>query len=287
MHSRSWLNLIMFATAVVLAAFLYIKPSLQEETAYKISSLSVEPVQSIRIDRQDTSIELSRSNNRWYMRKPVQGRVNEVNVERILEILSATSQHLLPLEELDRYGLASPVIRLQVDQELFDFGNLAPITNEQYLATRQHVFLVSPRYAATLSALPTDLLSSRLFAEDEIPVEFALTHIHLKHEKLWQAGLQHHKHALSQGELNQWVQAWQLAHATYLTLDPGGPKTDGEEITIVLKDGRKIRLIAWQDESELTLLRVDEGICYHFPGSMGKQLLDPYSFHNDQTILVE
>ncbi|SDY32119.1 DUF4340 domain-containing protein [Nitrosomonas sp. Nm58] len=160
MHSHSWLNLIMFATAVVLAAFLYIKPSLQEEAAYKISSLSAESVQHIRIDRQDTSIELSRSNNRWYMKKPVQGKVNEVNVEPILEILSATSQHLLPLENLDRYGLASPVIRLQVDQESFDFGNFAPITNEQYMATRQQVFLVSPRYAATLSALPTDLLSS-------------------------------------------------------------------------------------------------------------------------------
>ncbi len=287
MHSHSWLNLIMFVTVVALAAFLYIKPSLQEEVSYKISSLSAEAVQHIRISRQDTLIELSRSDNRWQMRKPVQGRVNDVKVERILEILSATSQHLLPSVNLSRYGLASPVIELQVDQELFSFGDLAPITSEQYVATRQQVFLISPRYAATLPVLPTDLLDSRLFAEDEIPAEFALTHIHLKHGEHWQVSSQHQEQVLSQDELNQWVQNWQLVHASYLTLDSGKANTAGEEISIMLRDGRKIKLIAEQNESELTLLREDEGIRYHFPSSIGKRLLDPFSIHKEQAVFAE
>ncbi|SDZ02280.1 DUF4340 domain-containing protein [Nitrosomonas sp. Nm33] len=287
MHSHSWLNLIMFATIVALATFLYIKPSLQEEESYKISSLSAEAVQHIRIARQGTLIELSRSGNRWQMRKPVQGRVNGVKVERILEILSATSQHLLPSTNLSHYGLASPVIELQVDQESFSFGDLAPITNEQYVAIRQQVFLISPHYAATLPVLPTDLLDSRLFAEDEIPVEFVLTHIHLKHGEHWQVNSHHQEQALSQDELNQWVQGWQLAQATYLTLDSGKADMDGEEISIMLRDGRKIKLIAEQNESELTLLREDEGIRYHFPSSIGKRLLDPFSINKEQAVFAE
>lgn len=287
MHSYSWLNLIMFATVVALAAFLYIKPSLQEETTYKISSLPAEAVQQIRIDRQDISIELTRADNRWYMKRPVQGRVDGVKVGRILEILSATSQYFLPLTNPDRYGLASPVIQLRLNQELFSFGELAPATNEQYLSTRQQVFLVSPRFAAALSVLPPDLLSSRLFAEDEFPVEFTLTNFHLRREQHWQVSSQHHEYSLSQDELNQWVQAWQLAQAIYLTLDSAKPGTNGEEIIIGLRDGRKIRLIVEQNESELTLLRVDEGIRYHFPSSISKLLLDPYSIHNDQTVFIE
>ncbi|SFM71062.1 DUF4340 domain-containing protein [Nitrosomonas communis] len=287
MHSHSWLNLIMFVTVIALAAFLYIKPSLQEEVPYKISSLSAETVQYIRITRQDALIELSRSDNRWQMRKPMQGRVNGIKVERILEILSATSQYLLSPVNLSRYGLASPVLELQVDQELFSFGDLAPITGEQYLATKQQVFLISPRYAATLPVLPTDLLDSRVFSEDEIPVEFELAHIHLKHGEHWQVNSQHEEHTLSQDELNQWVQNWQLVHATYLTLDSGKADTDGEEISIMLRDGRKIKLSAEQNESELILLREDEGIRYHFPSSIGKRLLDPFSIHKEQAVFAE
>lgn len=287
MHSHSWLNLIMLVTVVVLATVLYIKPSLQEESTHKISSLSAQAAQHIRITRQDIAIELSRADNHWYMRKPVEGRVNEEKVERILEILSAASQHLLPLTNLDRYGLISPLIELQVNQESFKFGDFAPVTNEQYIATRQHVFLISPRYAASLSVLPADLLDSRLIAEDEIPVEFTLTNFHLKHEQGWQVSPPHHEHTFSQDALNQWVQAWYSAHAIYLTLDSGKPDTDGEEISIVLQDGRKIRLIAVQNESELTLQRIDEGIRYHFPISLGNRLLDPQFFDKDQAVLAE
>ncbi|WP_430233071.1 DUF4340 domain-containing protein [Nitrosomonas communis] len=287
MHSHSWLNLIMFVTVMALAAFLYIKPSLQEEESYKISSLAAEAVQHIRITREDTLIELSRSGNRWQMREPVQGRVNDVKVERILEMLSATSQYLLPPVNLSRYGLASPVLELQVDQELFSFGDLAPITGEQYLATRQQVFLISPRYAATLPVLPTDLLDSKVFAEDEIPVEFELAHIHLKQEENWQVNSPHVKQALSQDELNQWVQNWQLVHASYLTLNSGKVGTDGEKISIMLQDGRRIKLIAEQNESELTLLREDEGIRYHFSSSIGKRLLDPFSIYKEQAVFTE
>lgn len=280
MHSHTWLNLIMLVTVAVLAAFLYIKPSFQEEATYRISSLSAEAVQHIRIERQDTTLELSRSNNRWYMNEPVHGRVSEVKVDRILEILSATSNHLLPLANLDRYGLGSPIVELQVDKESFKFGDFAPITNEQYLATLQHVFLVSPRYAASLSVLPADLLNSRLLAEEEIPIEIVFRNFHLKQgEGQWRLNPQHPEHTLSQDALNQWLQVWQLAHASYLTLDPGKPDAAGKEISIELQDGRKIKLLAVQNESELTLLRVDEGIRYHFSSSLGNRLLDPYSSH--------
>lgn len=287
MHSHFWLNLIMFATIIALAAFLYIKPSLQEEKAYKISSLPAEAVKYIRIERQDSSIELSRPDKRWVMTQPVQGRVDKVKIERILAILSATSQHLLPLAHLDRYGLTTPAIKLQLEQETFSFGELAPVTHEQYVATRQHVFLVSPRYAATLLVKPADLLNSRLFAEDEIPVEFDVAHFHLKREEQWQVNSRHQAQALSQDELNQWVQTWQLAEASYQTVDAIKPAAVGEEITIGLQDGRKIRLLVEQNDSELILLRVDEGIRYHFPSDLGKRLLDPHSIHEDQPGFVK
>lgn len=55
----------------------------------------------------------------------------------------------------------------------------------------------------------------------------------------------------------------------------------------MLQDGRKIKLIAEQNESELTLLREDEGIRYHFSSSIGKRLLDPFSIHKEQAVFAE
>ena len=287
MHSHSWLNLIMLVTILALAAFLYIRPSLQEETTHRISTYPVAAVQHLQINRQDSSIELNRTADRWYMSKPIKGRVNESKIDRILEILSANSQHLLPFANLDRYGLQQPMIELHVDQESFKFGDFAPITNEQYLATRQQVFLVSPRYAASLSVLPTDLLSLKLLAEDEMPVEFILSNTRLKHDEGWQLIPEQTEPSLSQTELNQWAQAWRFAQAIYLTLASGQPEENEREISILLHDGRKIKLIAEQNDSELTLLRVDEGVRYHFPVSLGKRLLDPYTMHREQAIIAE
>ncbi len=279
MTSRSLLNLALFAAVVALALFVYFKSRPQHLEEYKISSLMAEVVQSIRLERQDISIALKKLDGRWRLTEPLQARADEVKIGQILGVLSAVSNRRFPLTDLDRFGLEKPNIRLRVDHESFSFGDLAPVTSEQYVATGESIYLVAPRYAATLVLQPAALLSPRLLAEEEeISVGFELENISVQqHNGNWRVSPEKPGQKLTQNEINHWVQAWQLAYAAGCALHQGEPVAGKKEIRIALQDGKSVRLIILQQEPELVLLRVDEGIRYRFPGEIGRQLLDPYS----------
>ncbi len=289
MTSRSLLNLALLAAVVGLALWVYFKPKPQDTQEYRISSLSAENVQSIRVERQGMSIALKKLGERWHLMQPLQGRADEVKVGRILEILAATSPRRFPATDLERFDLAQPAVRLHIDHESFSFGGLAPITNEQYVANGESVYLLAPRYAAALPRQPADLLSPRLLAESEIPVGFELENLGvIQQDGNWRITSGKPGLTLTQNEFNHWVQAWQQAYAVGLVLDTNelgandldqaaGKQAIRRVIKISLRDGRAVQLIILQQRPELILLRVDAGIRYRFPGESGRRLLDPYT----------
>lgn len=282
MTSRSPLNLVLFAAVVSLALWVYFKPKLQGDTQeYRISSLSAENAQSLRVERQGMSLALQKLGERWHLMQPLQGRADEIKVARILEVLSATSHHRFPATDLERFDLVQPAVRLHIGNESFSFGGLAPITNEQYVASGESVYLLAPRYAATLPRQLVDLLSPRLLAENEIPTAFELENIKIvQQDGNWRITPEKPSLTLTQNELNHWVQAWQQAYATGLTLSVNelDQAAAGKQvIKITLRDGNVVQLIILQQQPELILLRVDAALRYRFPGESGKRLLDPYS----------
>jgi len=282
MTSRSLLNLVLLAAVVSLALWVYFKPKPQGDTQeYRVSSLSAENAQSIRVEWQGLNIVLQKAGERWHLTQPLQGRADEVKVGRILEILAATSPRRFPATELERFDLAQPAVRLRIDHESFGFGGLAPITNEQYVASGENVYLLAPRYAAVLPRQPADLLSPKLLAENEIPVGFELENLKLiQQDGNWRITPQKPGVILTQNEFNHWVQSWQQAYATGIMLSANAPDqtvAGKQSIKITLRDGNTVQLLILQQQPELILLRVDEGIRYRFPGESGKRLLDPYT----------
>ena len=282
MTSRSLLNLALFAAVVSLALWVYFKPKPQGDTQeYRISSLTAENVQSLRVEWQGMSLALQKLGERWHLTEPLKGRADEIKVARVLEVLAATSHHRFPATDLERFDLAQPAVRLHIGNESFSFGGLAPITNEQYVASGESVYLLAPRYAAALPRQPIDLLSPKLLAESEIPAAFELENIKIvQQDGSWRITPEKPGLTLTQNELNHWVQTWQQAYAVGITpgvneLDQAA--ADKQAIKISLRDGKTVQLIILQQQPELILLRVDEGIRYRFPGESGKRLLDPYS----------
>ncbi len=280
MTSRSLLNLVLLAAVVSLALWVYFKPKPQGDTQeYRVSSLTAENAQSIRVEWQGLNIVLQKAGERWHLTQPLQGRADEVKVGRILEILAATSPRRFPATELERFDLAQPAVRLRIDHESFSFGGLAPITNEQYVASGESVYLLAPRYAAALPRQPADLLSPKLLAENEIPVGFELENIKvIQQDGNWRITPGKSGLTLTQNEFNHWVQSWQQAYAASITPGASEPETPGKQaIKISLRDGNVVQLLILQQQPELILLRVDAGIRYRFPAESGKRLLDPYT----------
>ncbi|MDP1559027.1 MAG: DUF4340 domain-containing protein [Nitrosomonas sp.] len=278
-HART--NLVMLVTIAGLAIFLYIKPQSQDPQGYKLSSLSVDAVDQIRIVHQDEKIILKKTANRWYLTEPLHASADEIKVKRLLEILSVRSNHRLPLDDLERFGLDKPNAQLYINQEIFNFGGITPITHEQYVAVGESVYLVSPRYAVMLPSQPVNLVSPRLLPETEAPVRFDLAGFSVSQlDETWVISSDASGQLLSPEEIFRWVQSWQLAVATHLSLsmeklDSVGVSAEQQEIKISLQNGQSIHFRIQQNEPELILTHVEEGISYIFPNELGKQLLDP------------
>ncbi|AEJ02392.1 hypothetical protein Nit79A3_2625 [Nitrosomonas sp. Is79A3] len=284
-HAR--LNLIMFATIAGLAVFLYFRPQSPDIHKYPLSTSPVEAVQSLRMVRQQQEIALQQLDNHWYLVKPVQARADEGKIAEILEILTVTSSQRLPLVDLGRFGLDQPNVRLYLNDEYFGFGGFAPTTNQQYVATSDQVYLISPRYVLALPSNASDLINSQLLASDEIPVKFELNHltVELQNEN-WRVTMQHSDEVLDEETIKHWIQLWQTAHADELRLEQAiGPDfVETGSIEITLQNKQEINLRILQNEFSVLLLRVNEGFGYQFPIDAGQQLLDPYRIKSNQIL---
>lgn len=289
-HAR--LNLIMLATIVGIVIFLYIKPQSDDTQTYKISSLSPEAAQSIQIRHRDNHIVLEKLKNHWYLTEPISARVDGKKVTPLLEILSAESEYRFPLTDLTRFSLDTPNMQLSIGGETFDFGGLTPITNQQYVATGDSVFLISPRYAVLLQLQPIELVSPAPLAETETPVGFQLGDVSIeKHEQQWVVSPENSEQLLSQEKIIHWVELWQQAAASNLL--PGSEVVQMDdmsavqkEINIRLQNGQEIKFNALETGTELILTRSDEEIRYVFSANAGKSLIDPY-FIGQASILPE
>lgn len=284
-HAR--LNLIMFATVAGLVVFLYFRPQSQDIPEYSISSRPVETVQNLRIIRQQKEIVLEQLDNRWRMIEPVQACVDEKKIREILEILTASSHRRFPLTDLEHFGLDQPNVRLYINDEYFGFGGFAPITYQQYVATGDDIYLISPRYALTLPVSASDLINPGLLASHEIPVKFEMNRLIVEFRNgNWNSRVQDSDKALNGEAIEHWVRLWQTVLAKEITLNQelGADFTETDRIKISLQDEQEINLKVLQSESEIVLVRVNEGIGYHFPVDAGRQLIDPYMLTINQIL---
>jgi len=275
-HSR--LNLIMLATIGSLAIFLYFKPQSAAIQQYSISTTAADAVQSLRILNKHQEIILEQSDNQWHLIEPVQVRADEEKIGKILEILTASSYQRLALENLERFGLDRPYLQLHVDNEYFGFGGFSPTTNQQYLATNDFAYLISPHYALALPLTVSDLISPELLVSDEIPVRFEM--------ERWAAEFQNDgwrmiKHYSDDGLGDEipakWIQLWRTARAEALKLENelDSDWIEAGVIRISLQSGEVIEFKILQNKYSLVLLRMAEGIGYQFPVKLGQRLINP------------
>ncbi len=292
MTYHSQLNWIMLVTVIGLAIFLYLRPEIEALQEYNVSIHPIETVENIRIIRNEKEINLKYLNNYWHLVKPILARADENKVNQMLEILSASSNKNFPLTEQTNLGLDQPIVELYIDDVYFGFGGLAPTTNLQYLITDNNIYLVSSRYAIRLPVNPLELISPNLLATDEIPVRFEINDLTVhQHNGVWDMVSPNPEKALSQDELKHWAHNWHAVNAATVVyhsrLDSSLMDKDKDKenkIKISLQSGQEIIFELRQNDIEMVLLRVDEGISYHLPIDIGKRLLAPGGIESDKML---
>lgn len=273
MKPRNWLNIALLLAAAGLASLLYFKLPSNAPSGYRLSTLQANDIKSIMIDKP-AELSLEKRDHSWFITRPFVARANIFQVERLLEILSATSQQRFPANDLTRFDLDQPQARLTLGKQAFSFGALNTLTAEQYVATAENVYLVSPRYGAAVAMPPDNFLNHLLLANNETPTGFDLPGYKLARVNgTWSVSPAPAE--LSQDQLNRFADEWRHAYSS--ASEPANPAPGAEQIRITLDNGGSVLLHVLQRRPQLILLRDDEMIAYHFPGDVAKRLLDPFA----------
>jgi hypothetical protein len=272
---RSWISLASLLIVIAaLAAWIHYRPRPESTTTHALSVLKPAAVRRAQLERGSsaTSITLEQVDNTWRMTAPFAARLDQFQVERLLSILQAHSSVRYPATELARFGLDRPLAAVTADGQTFAFGAINNTTREQYVMTRNEVYLVALTYGAALPRNADALLARQLLAPGEIPVRFDLPDLTVALENgNWAVAPA--VPDLSADDRNAWVDAWRNASAMSVYRHDGARAI--QNIKITLKDGRTLDLNIVKREPELILLRADEGVQYLFVPDVAKRLISP------------
>jgi len=270
--------MIMLATIIAALIFLYFKPYAEQAQEYSIAALQSDSVQKLRIIKQHDDILLSKTNGRWRLAHPIQARADEKRIIEIMQVHRAKAQQRLPLENLDRFGLDRPYVQLYIEDEYFRFGGYVPITNQQYVANDEYVYVISPRYGLAFPADAMDLVSRQLLESDEVPVKFESDQFIVElQQQRWHIQSQRSGKLPEEQTLKDWVTVWQTARAEKILLIPEMEAAfmDLGYINIRLKNNENIALSVMHSADQIVLVRLDEKIGYAFSKEVGERLLTP------------
>jgi len=287
MRSRWLLNLVLLLLVGGIIVFLNVRPAPKQESGPKqfpLSTVSPDSIARIGVEfPAKAAVRLEKREQRWFLAEPYAARAGDAPVAQILSILSAVSSEKFPASDLGRFGLDQPVFRLRLDNEEFSFGTTNPLDGRQYVAYRDSVYLLPSMYAEAATIQVVELLDKRPLAVDEEIAGFEFSRLEqweptgLKLSQAqgkWNVSIPQAKPV--QEELNTWLdEEWKPLAAT--SVEPRTPDARSTRPTfdVKLKNGKSVRFEKVLESPELQLLRLDEGLLYHFPQDTGFVILNP------------
>ena len=269
-------NVLLLAAVIGLGAYAWHKGNQPKEPSHALSILSSSAVKKIEVTRRDgPGYTLEKRGEVWFLASPLQVRADQSQVQRLLDLLAATSKEKLAATDLKRFDLDPPTLKVTIDNQVFSFGTTNPLTQEQYLATGDSVYLVSSYYLSLIPAQSDRLLTHNLFHQDEKPVSFAFKDFHVdqKDGKWTVVPAPAEKERPSQDDLNRWADDWRLSSSLLTQIWDG--KATGETVQVKLANGKTVVFAVVRKEPELVLARPDEKVQFQFSGEMSRNLMHP------------
>jgi hypothetical protein len=271
-----WLvNLVLVLAVAGLAFYALYKPKDGESTPqYALTTLSPLQVKRIVIEPQGGSaLELQKEGEEWFLVQPMRARADRTQVDRVLDLLKARSKEKLAANDLQRFDLDKPVLKVTYDDQAVSFGTTNPLSQEQYVHAGDGVYLLSSLYRSQVPERPERVLTHALFRQNEKPVAFRFKTFSVEqHDGKWQVTPPAGKEPPSQDDLNRWVDDWRLASS--LLTQPANAKTSAKEwVDVSLAGSSTLRLGIVERAPQLILLRPDEKLTFQLSEEMRDRLL--------------
>ena len=153
MKNRWVINIILLVIVLSISLFLFLKPSeIKQKKQFAISAFNLSEFDSIKVDFPSrASVILKKGIESWEMLEPIKGRAEQFSVQKIISIVATSSSEKLPSNDLAKYGLDKPIVKLKLIhkglEEEFIFGTYNSVTEDQYLLYKDNVYLISSAYS--------------------------------------------------------------------------------------------------------------------------------------------
>lgn len=291
MKKRWILNLILLSVVASLVAFLYLRPKPEEAkaAAYEVSAYKLAEFNAISVEfPTKAAVTFEKVDGLWKLTAPHKTRADQASVQRILAIVAATSPEKITTNDLEKFGLNNPSVKLKLfrdkdNVEEFLFGTHNPVTDEQYISHRNAVYLVANTYAEAASTQVIELIDKAPLKQTEKVVGFDFSRLEQWEasrlnvdivDGQWKISITNAKP--QQNELNEWLD-YSWVHNLAKSVDFYTPdrKATYPSFEVKLADGSKVHFDKIQESPELILARPDEGLVYSFPPDSGFVMLNP------------
>lgn len=292
MRNRWILNLVMLALVAGLVAFLYLRPQSNNDgpAQHEVTALKLVDFNAIKVEfPTQAPTTFTKVDGFWRMTAPYKTRADQLSVQRILSIIAAKTQDKFTADNKEKFGLTNPQLRLKLSGaagvEEFVFGTFNTVTDEQYVAYKDGVYLLPGSYAEAATTQAIEMVDKKPLAQPEAKQIAGFDYAHL--EQWEDIGLQVDvvdgnwktnapKAKITQNELNEWLDfSWKQAQAKQVELYKPDRKITYPSFNIKLKDGTKVHFDKIQESPDLLLARPDEGLLYHFSNDVGFNMLNP------------
>lgn len=271
--AKGWLlNLLLLAAVAALGGWVY---WLQQRTSAPVATLAqlhADSLDTVIIEREKDRLVFNKQREQWRMTAPFKARANVYQIQQVMALPGQTSHGQYPIDQINpaEFGLSPPRATVILNQARFSFGDQNPLNFQRYVQVGKTLHLIDDTVFHSLTAPASDWIDRKLLPEGKITgLELPGWKILLTEQGTWQSQPQ-----ASPESLENLVDAWRNARAVQVSPMTDTPPADAKKIHIHLAN-RTLTLMLLQGEPDVTMLRPDQGLRYHFFGKPGQALLAP------------
>ncbi len=293
MKNKWLINIILLVMVLSISLFLFLKPTKIKQTKqFSISTFNLSDFDSIKIDFPSrASVILKKSSESWDMIEPVKGRADQFSVQKIISIVATSSSEKLPSNDLAKYGLDKPTMKLKLihkgQEEEFIFGTYNSVTEDQYLLYKENVYLISGSYSEAAATQPIELIDKLPLSKSEEIKYFDFSRLEQWQSKRLKVTRNNNEWSANEGsqfkqnEMAEWFDmTWVKNPAKSVEKSSIELRVPYKSFDIHKIDGKKITFLRLQESPETKLYRVDEGLLYNFGSDIGFTMMNPPIEHS-------
>ena len=276
MFSRRWI--INYILIVLIILFTYVGNRFDVETGYQtqpgITGLKSAEIDTVEIKTADGSLLLRQDGNAWNIESPIRWPANNINVERLLDIVNSQTESRLDAAEIDlaTLGLDFPRAMLRLNNTRVLFGATNNIGERRYTMIDSTVFLLPDIHMPFISQGLTGIVDRRLMPRNLSPAALKLPQLEIGRNAAgnWESTK---GDEFTPQQIARLAENWQGLKATRVkAFDTGN--TPRQKIEVLLENGERLEFFLMSIDPEIVIANPQIDLQYHFNADLYYQLID-------------